>query len=265
MFVLANGAFKSGSTWLFTILQATGYFSGLPNEYIAGPGVGRSWLKPGLVKGFLESGVYKDAHYLAKGHHYSKRTRDTFLAYNEVYVFNIKRDVKDSLVSHYHHLIMQGKLDDSLAQAENIKKGFADYYWRLGRYKAQQIRIYHQVWDVPSPQIYVSSFEQLKNDFDGEVGKIGHFLGFDFSPAMIARLRDETRLENVQKAGGMDKLAEHKRFVRKGLIGEWKNYFGEDILADVTRIEQNGLSGVDLLKYRAIFTALDVRRRLIKR
>lgn len=264
MFVLSNGAFKSGSTWLFTILDATGYFSRLPDKYWAGTGKGRNWLKPSSVEGFLKSGIYKDVHYLAKGHYYRCHTRNTLLAYDGVYVLNIKRDIKDSLVSHYHHLITQGKLDDSLAKVENIKKGFADYYWRLGRYKAQQIRTYHEVWNITSPKVYVSSFERLKNDFEGEVGRIGYFLGFDFSPAMIARLKNDTKLENVQKAKGMDMLAEHKRFVRKGLIGEWRHYFSDAMLVDIEEVDQHGLNGLDLLKYRTIFTALDIRRQILK-
>lgn len=84
---------------------------------------------------------------MAKGHNYHKHTRNILLAYDGVYVFNIKRDTKDSLVSHYYHLIRQGKLDDSLARAENAQKGFADYYWRLGRYKARQITAHHEVWN----------------------------------------------------------------------------------------------------------------------
>lgn len=110
----------------------------------------------------------------------------------------------------------------------------------------------------------MSSCERLKNDFEAEVGRIGHFLGLDFSLEMLARLKDETRLENVQKAKGMDKLEEHKRFIRKGLVGEWRHYFNEATLADATRIEQRGLGGVDLLRYQTIFKALDLRRRLLR-
>ena len=264
MFVLSNGAFKSGSTWLWTILGATGQFKELPEEYGRGRGKVRNFLKPDKISDFLESGIYKSENYWAKGHFFDERSRDLFLSYDSVYIFNIKRDIKDSLVSHYYHLIRQDKLDEQLSRPENLKKGFSDYYWRLGRYKAQQLMIYHKAWDIPSPKIYVSSFERLKNDYENEVKCIGQFLSLDFSAEEITRLKDVTSIQNVQKAKGQDKLPEHKRFIRKGLIGESKQHFSDDMRDDVEGIIQNGLGKVDMLKYRAIFTALNVRRKLLK-
>ena len=188
MFVLSNGAFKSGSTWLWTILGATGQFKELPEEYSVSKV--RGFLKPGRISDFLESGIYKSENYWVKGHFFDEQSRDLFLSYDSVYTFNIKRDVKDSLVSHHYHLIRQGKLGEQLSQPENIKKGFSDYYWRFGRYKAQQLMIYHKIWDIPSPKIYISSFERLKNDYENEVKCIGQFLGLDFPAEEIARLKD---------------------------------------------------------------------------
>ncbi len=265
MFVLANGAFKSGSTWLFSILNATGAFEKLPREYSMDVEDDRQWLKPELVKAFLDSGVYHNTNFLAKGHHFENGVRDTLLSHEDVYVFNIKRDVKDSLVAHYFHLIRQNKLGEDLALPERRRQGFASYYWRLGRFKAQQIMTYHRVWDAPSPRVYVSSFERLKTDFDDEVRRIGLFIGFDFSPEEIAELKRKTSLEALQKKKGHDKLPEHKRFFRKGLIGEWRDFFDEDILADVEKIESQGLGTLDTIKYHAVFTALTLRRRWLGR
>ena len=259
MFVVANGAFKSGSTWLFNILLATEHFSKVPEQY----GKKFDWLKPGRIEDFLESGIYRDTNYIVKGHYYSRRDRDTFLAYDDVYIFNIKRDIKDSLVSHYFHLLRQDKLSEKLAAPEKLKKGFLDYYWRLGRYKAQQLIIYHQAWDIDSPKVYVSSFERLKNDFGSEVQKIGSFLGIELSQEEVAALKEKTSIQTLQKAKGLDKLPEHKRFYRKGLIGEWQSYFDEKALADVENIQTKGLGTLDMLKYHAIFKALSLRRQLV--
>lgn len=262
MFILANGAFKSGSTWLVTILEATGHFSRLPETYAINI-KGRNWLDNDRIKSFLESGLYRDTDYFSKGHYFDPRRRDLFLSYEGVYVFNIKRDLKDSLVSHYYHLIRQNKLGEELASPERLKKGFSDYYWRLGRYKAQQLMIYHEVWDVPSAQIYTSSFERLKTDYEAEVQRIGHFIGLDLSLKEIAELKEKTSIQTLQKNKGLDKLPEHKRFLRKGLIGEWQNYFDDDALEDVAKIEARGLGKIDMLKYHALFRVLDFRRRLV--
>ena len=265
MFVLANGAFKSGSTWLFAILKATEVFENLPAEYSMDVKDQRQWLKPGLIKNFLDSGVYQQTNMIAKGHHFENGVRELLLSYDGVYVLNIKRDLKDSLVAHYFHLIRQGKLSESLASPERRREGFSEYYWRLGRFKAQQIMTYHQVWDVPSPNVYVSSFERLKTDFTNEVGEIGRFVGLNFSPEQIAELKRKTSIETLRKAKGHDKLPEHKRFFRKGMIGEWREYFDDDILVDINRIEEQGLNTLDRLKYKAVFGALNLRRRWLGR
>lgn len=263
MFVLANGAFKSGSTWLFAILEATGTFNPLPEAFSMDAGGSRQWLKPERVGDFLESGVYHDANYLAKGHHFGNGVRELFLAHEDVYVFNIKRDLKDSLVAHFYHLIRQGKLSDAFAKPERRREGFTKYYQRLGRFKAQQIITYHRVWDAPSPRVYVSSFERLKTDFEGEVRRIGLFVGFDFSAEDIAELKRKTSIQTLQKARGYDKLPEHKRFFRKGLVGEWREHFDEATLADIENIEANGLGRLGTLRYRTLFGALRLRRQLL--
>ena len=260
MFVVANGAFKSGSTWLFNILLATDRFSKVPEQYSKN----FDWLKPGQIKNFLESDTYRDTDYIAKGHYYNRRDRDTFLAYNNVYIFDIKRDIKDSLVSHYFHLLRQDKLSEKLTAPEKLKKGFLDYYWRLGRYKAQQLMIYHNAWDIDSPKVYVSSFERLKNDFGNEVQKIGGFIGIELSLEEIAVLKEKTSIQTLQKVKGLDKLPEHKRFYRKGLIGEWQSYFDERALADIENIQDEGLGTFDMVKYHAIFKALSLRRQLVR-
>ncbi len=263
MFVLANGAFKSGSTWLFNILSATEQFSQVPEQY--GKGKNLDWLKPGHVEAFLESGVYRSANYIAKGHYYDENIRDALIAQGDVYVFNIKRDIKDSLVSHYFHLIRQDKLSEERAAPEQLRKGFSDYYWRLGRYKAQQLVIYHEVWDIGSPRIYVSSFERLKGDFENELQQIGRFIGLKLSPQDVAALKEKTSIQTVQKAKGQDKLPEHKRFFRKGLVGEWQGYFDDKALTDVEKIQSEGLGRVDMLKYHAVFKILDLRRQFAGR
>ena len=49
------------------------------------------------------------------------------------------------------------------------------------------------------------------------------------------------------------------------MIGEWRDYFDSEILADVEKIQDRGLGAVDMVKYRAIFGALTLRRRWLGR
>lgn len=264
MFVLANGAFKSGSNWLQAIVMAMGKFEGVPYEYSSRKAPRGPWLASDKVKPFLESKVYTVDDYISKGHFFSAKHRDLFLAYDDVYIFNIKRNLGDTLVSHYYHLIRQNKFHEDYAKPEKIKEGFNRYYWRMGRYKAQQILFYHSTWGIASPKIYTSSFEALKDDFEKEAKGISQFLGLNLSDEGLQHIKEKTSLSSMQKVRGQDKLEEHKRFFRKGLVGEWKNHFSDEAFADLQNIQQRGFGPVDMIRYRAIFKVLDVRRRVMK-
>ena len=269
MLVLANGAFESGSTWMRAIIgsiirAATGsQFNKVPYEFrsplFPKKGV---WLDENKIDTFLASGLHREENYLSRGHIFSVKARDFLISDSDVYVFNISRNLGDTLVSHYYHLIRQGKLREDYAQKENIPEGFDKYYWRFGRYKAYQLVTYHEVWDVDSPQIFASTYERLKSSFDSEIKAMGTFIGFDLTDEHILKIKQETAISNMQKARGQDKLAEHKRFFRKGVVGEWKTHFTPEMLPDLETIQKEGLGSIDTLKYHAIFQALEVKRRV---
>lgn len=247
MFVLANGAFKSGSTWLTQIVRQIMRFQCLPKsfQHPKHPGVINSRL---LVR-FLDQCDFGSHHYLAKSHIYDCRVRDVLLSHTDIRVLNIKRDLRDVLVSHYFQLKRQGKISGS----------FLDYYWHLGRLKACQMLDYHEVWSVPSPRLHTASFERLKTEFDREVDRLGEFLGVRLSAPEIERIRRETSLQRLQERRGEVNKPEAERFFRKGSAGEWKHYMDEDMLKDLERVRRKGLGIGDAIKYKFIF---DYRLRL---
>ena len=261
MLVLANGAFKSGSSWLLDIIEAMGDFEQTPPDYRF-PYQNHPWLDIEKVEPFMASGLPAQRDYISKAHIMSEKTRDLLLSYDEVRVFNITRNLGDALVSHFYHLIYQGKLDEAYAK-DKLDEGFRKYYWRLGRYKAQQILTYHTVWSVDSPAVYVSSFERLKTNFADEVRAIGEFLGYDLSESDIQRIKEETSLNRMQAKHGEDQKEEHKRFRRKGKMGEWKTHFDAEMLRDLESIQRDGLGTFDQLRYHAVFKLLKVRRRVV--
>lgn len=234
MLVLANGAFKSGSSWLRAIVDEIKPFDEIPPEY-RNPLHKKAWLDKHKIRPFLESGLHRSNDYLSKGHIYGRRYRDLLLAYPEVYVLDIVRDTRDAIVSHYYHFKRLYKVDWD----------FERFYWRVGRYKAYQIKLYHDTWDLPDESIYVSSYQRLKDEFETEVKRIGAFIGVDLDADELARIREATSLERMQADRGQDKLDEQQRFFRKGAIGDWREHFDEKSLADIDRIEAEGLRLVD--------------------
>lgn len=250
MLVLANGAYKSGSTWLAAILwQIVGDAEPVPEAY-RNRGARKGWLAERKIRPFLESGLHLERNYRSKGHIQSTRHRDLLLSHEGVVVFDITRDLRDAVVSHYYHFRRQKGMDWD----------FRTYYRRVGRYKAHQIVRYHEVWDVPSPQVYVSSFERLKTDFRAEVRRLAAVLGKELDDEAIEAIRQKTSLSSLARQWGQDSRPPEERHFRKGGTGDWRDHFDEESLADIAAIERGELGTLDRLAYHSLIT---VRARLV--
>ena len=252
MLVLANGAFKSGSTWLREIVAAMRPFEPLP----AGFHVPRipSYADPVAVPALLASGVPARRNLLAKAHIYAPHLRDALLADPSVRVLNIRRDIRDVLVSHYFHLSHLGK----------VSGPFARYYWRLGRLKAQQLLDYHAVWDVSAANLYAARYESLKERFADEVAAVGRFLGVDLDAAAIARIEAATSLDRLRQRAGQ--IGHDPRFFRQGGSGGWAAHFDQRMLDDLREIEAHGLDRLGRLRYALLFgLRLRLKERLAHR
>jgi hypothetical protein len=244
MLVLANGAFKSGSTWLRDVVQEM-----LPHEPIP-PAYRLSryehWVDPKKLKAMLNSGLCADHVFISKSHIYDRKTRDLILGSSDVKTLMIKRDTRDVIVSSYYHTARLGKYNGS----------FNKYYWNFGRLKAYQILEYQKTWNVPSDLIYFTQFEDMKTDFTAEITKIGAFLGVTLTESDAQRIEEETSIARMRERRGESDLPEEKRFIRRGQSGGWTRYFDQKMLDDLERIQTRGLGPIDMAAYRLMF---DVR------
>lgn len=243
MLVMANGAFKSGSTWLRDTVLRMGDFAAIPRPYRLPENA--QWLNPVKLEAFLDEVDCRSVNYISKSHLFGRPYVGMLLSRPGVRVLDISRDIRDTIVSHYHHLVREGR----------IREGFGPYYWKLGRYKAYQLLLYHASWDTGSPRVYQSSFERLKTDFDAEVRRIADFLGFAVSNERIEEIREETSIDRLRKRRGEDAKGEDQRFYRKGAMGDWQRHFDEPMLRDLEQIQRRGLSLPCLVKYHVLFTA----------
>ena len=252
MFILANGAFKSGSTWMRNVLRLMTDYAEIPEPY-QDPRFA-DWVDRYKLESFLDDVDFSTKNYISKSHIYSPQLRDKLLAHDNAYVFNISRDVRDVLVSYYYHLVRERR----------IREGFDRFYWLLGRYKAYQIQQYHAVWNIDSPNIYVTSFEKMKSDFAGETAAMASILGLPLSDEKITFIQEETSLAKQRKERGEDDKPEHERFFRKGIIGDWKNHFTPEQLADLEKIQNEGFSFFDSVKYGVMFTSRQKFKQLVQ-
>ncbi len=247
MLVVANGAFKSGSTWLFRVVREILPFQEIPPAY-RHPYMPRS-ISPARLRRFLQREDIRRCHFVTKNHIARRSLRDLLLAHDEVRVLDIQRDLRDVLVSHYHHMRRPGR----------VKGDFSSYYWSVGRYKAQQLLRYHGLWAVDSPRVHVASFNGLKTRFRDEVKAMGSFLGVALGDERIGEIREATSLGRLREEWGEAGKGEEERFFRKGGTGDWRDYLDQEMLRDLSTIQEEGLRGMDRLRYGLL---LEVRPRL---
>lgn len=177
----------------------------------------------------------------------------------------VARNPKDCCVSFYHHTKMipfynftDGTFDEYF---ELFIRGETDY----GDYFDHHLSWYEHKDD---PNVYFLTYEDLKKDTRGEVLKIAKFMGEEHYETLVKNpdildkvleyssisymkktMNDSfddtyiTKTENFQNLdlpSGMiayrEYLAKHPQFtvktdgqfIRKGIVGDWKNYFSEE-------------------------------------
>jgi hypothetical protein len=233
MLIISNGAFKSGSTWLFNLLINILKPLTVPKDY-----QNPEWINPSIdpakIHKFLTTENFANHDYISKNHFCKISERELLLSYENVYIFDIVRDLKDVVVSSYFHK----------CNKENYRGAFHDFYWCYGRDIADNVKKYHHVWGMNSNKIFITSFEKLKGDFTDEIKNIGKFLGKSLTKEEIVQLEEQTDFKKLQ-AKYNDPL-----FFRKGKIGDHINYFDSRMLKDIHNIEMNGLNKFEKSKLK---------------
>jgi hypothetical protein len=231
MIVVANGAFKSGSTWLFHIARELTGYGPPPAQYAA-----LNWtshpvysVEPPLLAPFLDDVGSGSANVLTKNHLGAKAQRDLLLRHPQVRVLNITRDIRDVVVSAFYHRWEPVGVRDNERFAD-----FRSYYWQKGRLLAKHVLSYQIVWDVRSQHYLCVDYATLLAGFAGEVQRIGAFLGVPPEPEEILRIQQATTPAALARRYGADSR-DFNRF-RKGGVGDWRNHFDEEIAADLEEI-----------------------------
>lgn len=221
MLIVCNGAFKSGSTWLYNIVRELTGGEAPPAEYL-----NPEWRNPSIDPAMLHTllaALKPSDHFVVKNHFNTREQRDALLAHPDVRVLNITRDLRDMSVSAYYHARRINGYDGD----------FTRYYWETGRATLLSVDRYHRLWKVRSPQVYTASYERLHNDFEGQVRDIAAFLGVTVTDGQIADLQRETSLNALRQRYGETEA--NDKFFRKGVVGDWQNHLTPEIQADVDK------------------------------
>ena len=165
------------------------------------------------------------------------------------YIYVI-RNPKDVLVSYFHHdrNIPFNPLYEWDEYFEKFMRGDVDF----GNYFDHVLSWWAHKDD---DNVLVLKYEDMKKDLPSAVATIAKFIGQDISKELVEEIAHKTTFENMKKDSTanyewMKKFAKPggTDFMRKGVVGDWKNYFTPEQTArlDAVYNEKMKGTGIDL-------------------
>ncbi|MGK2956064.1 MAG: sulfotransferase domain-containing protein [Solirubrobacterales bacterium] len=217
MLIVANGAFKCGSTWQYDILRGLVETEPVPEEFRH-----PKWSNPSIdlekLPDFLASGQHVAKNFVSKNHiHSDVKLARALIDDPHVMVFNLTRHLGDVLVSAYHHDVRIGKFSGDTIE---------EYYWGLGKGRIHGVLNDHRFWNVGHPGVFVGSCEALHTDFATEVQALASFLGLDLDASTLDQVQHETAFEKMADTGP----GKHRR---KGIVGDSRDILNDEVLKDL--------------------------------
>ena len=254
MLIICNGAFKSGSSWLHSILVEIANIkdlnvSQIPIKYTNDVNSPTAIIESRL-EDFLVNEDYKQFNYITKSHFFKKSTLNKNYS-KYVKFFFIDRDIRDAVVSHYFHVQNQ----------YNKKIHFSLYYYFVGRFKAYEIYLFNKRCKKYIGNSNFISYKDLVLDFEKTIIKISKLLGTEnINKKQIAIIKERTSLDRLRdelKIGNINYYPTNRKdnwkLFRKGKLGEWKQYFDKCHLKDIKRIEKGKISNFVKICYFFLF------------
>merc|ERR1712232_1292222 len=92
----------------------------------------------------------------------------------------------------------------------------------------------HSWWALRhQPNVLFMTYEDLHSDLGSQVWKVSQFLGARLSSYQTAAIVEHTSFDQMRanpmtNAATMPKIKGEGEFMRKGKVGDWKNYFSAE-------------------------------------
>ena len=196
-----------------------------------------------LVNFFNSNDSLDSPLWISKSHIFQEEImNDILINQNNIKIINIDRDIKDIIVSHYHHLL----------NSKKISGDFKSYFSKWGKYKAKQCIDYKRAWgDYDCLKL---KYSDLINSNRKTIIKMAKYLDINIDDDKILSIQNETDIDNLRINSKRKNLNEENWFYRKGKIGDWKNFFDNEMILKIQSIESGNLSFKEKLSYFIKFT-----------
>ena len=144
-------------------------------------------------------------------------------------VVYVARNPKDAAVSFYHHNMnvpcqgFIGSFEEFISFYEEGLLTFGSYWNHVqGGWKHRDNKNLKFLW-----------FENMKKDTKAVVDELSEFLQHNLNDVMKSRLCEHVKFENMKKnpytnPSAVLDMPPEKHFLRRGEVGDWKNYFDKE-------------------------------------
>ena len=164
--------------------------------------------------------------------HLPPRYLSTQLQQGQTKVILIIRNPKDMLVSFYHFYRMNAELnlfegtwDEFFELFKNHNLLYGDYFDWYGDWLSVQ----------KSASVLLVKYESMKGDLRSEIKRIASYIGKALSDDAVDTIVEHCSFNSMMTNNMVNYklLPDHLRqdispFMRKGVVGDWKNYFSEE-------------------------------------
>jgi hypothetical protein len=166
---------------------------------------------------------------------------------NLKYIY-ISRNPRDVLVSLYHHMCGALEYEWTGTWDELFE------YFLAGKVPFGCFFDHVLPWwkERNNDNVLFIKFEDLKKDLKSGVRQVAEFLGFEISEAELESVAQNCTFEamKARPETNLDQYPEHFKpgtsFLRKGIVGDWKNYFSEEQLQAFDQWYNSHIQGSDL-------------------
>ncbi|XP_041351331.1 sulfotransferase family cytosolic 1B member 1-like [Gigantopelta aegis] len=168
-------------------------------------------------------------------------------------IIYIARNPKDTVVSYYHFTKALAKINYN-GDFNHFFNEFFNNTMLFGPWW-KHVKEGWQMRDEDN--VLFLTYEQMKKDLPGTIRMVSMFLGKPLNEAEIEKLAEHCSFKNMKANPcvnyswyeGWIYKKEHEEFMRKGIIGDWKNFMTDEMAKQMDDLVARELKGTGLQFY----------------